>query len=61
MVKVERNPDFLDRIERFRLLDDTFMSAVFDDKECAEFLIRQLLDDSSLNVVSVTTQKKKIQ
>lgn len=58
MVKVERNPDFLDRIERFRLLDDTFMSVVFEDKECAEFLIRQLLDDSSLNVVSVTAQKE---
>ncbi len=58
MAKVEINPDFLDRIERFRLLDDTFMSVVFDDKECAEFLIRQLLDDSSLNVVSVTAQKE---
>ena len=58
MVRTDRNHNFLDRIERFRLLDDTFMSVVFDDKECAEFLIRQILDDSSLNVVSVTAQKE---
>lgn len=56
--QIDRNPDSLDRIERLRLLDDTFISVVFDDKECAEFLIRQLLDDLSLNVVSVTTQKE---
>ena len=58
MARIERNPDFLDRIERFRLLDDTFMSVVFDDKECAEFLIRKILDDQSLSVVSVTAQKE---
>lgn len=58
VARTDRNPDFLNRIERFRLFDDTFMSVVFDDKKCAEFLIRQILDDSSLNVVSVTSQKE---
>lgn len=48
MVRIERNPDFLDRIERFRLLDDTFMSVVFDDKECAEFLYAKSLTTKTL-------------
>ncbi len=34
------------------------MSVVFDDKECAELLIRKILDDQSLSVVSVTAQKE---
>lgn len=58
MARVDRNPDFLDRIERFRLFVDTFKSVIFDDREYAEFLIRQILDDSSPKVVSVTAQKE---
>lgn len=27
-------------IKQFRLMDDTFMSKVFEDKECAELLLR---------------------
>lgn len=34
------------------------MSVVFDDRECVEFLSRQIIDDSSLNIGSVTAQKE---
>ena len=30
-------------IKQFRLMDDTFMSKVFEDKECAELLLRVIL------------------
>lgn len=30
----------LERLARLRLLDDDFMTKVFEDKECAEILLR---------------------
>lgn len=30
----------LERIKKFRLLDDDFMSKVFEDSECAEILLK---------------------
>ena len=47
---------FLPKIRRFRLMDDTFMSQVFQNKACTEFLIRTILDDDSLVVIQVDTQ-----
>ena len=47
---LERELDFekkhqadLKRIQGFRLLDDDFMSKVFEDKDCAEFLLQIIL------------------
>src|SRR5699024_91837 len=47
---------FLPKIRQFRLMDDTFMSQVFQNKACTEFLIRTILDDDSLVVIQVDTQ-----
>ena len=52
----ERYRKFLPKIRQFRLMDDTFMSQVFQNKACTEFLIRTILDDDSLVVIQVDTQ-----
>ena len=54
------DPKILERIQAFRLMDDDFMSVVFDgDNEATEFLLRILLDRNDLRVKSVMTQKEK--
>ena len=52
----EKYRKFLPKIRQFRLMDDTFMSQVFQNKACTEFLIRTILDDDSLVVIQVDTQ-----
>lgn len=47
---------YYDQIQRFRLIDDTFMSVVFQDIDCTQFLIRTLLQDDGLSVTEVETQ-----
>ena len=39
----QKHKEDLQRLRGFRLLDDDFMSKVFEDKACAEFLL-QILD-----------------
>lgn len=46
---------YRDKINRFCLMDDTFMSKVFEDKECAELLIRIILK-KKVNVTEIKTQ-----
>ena len=54
------DPKMLARIRAFRLMDDDFMSVVFDgDNEATEFLLRILLDRNDLRVKRVMTQKEK--
>ena len=60
---LERELDFekkhqadLKRIQGFRLLDDDFMSKVFEDKDCAEFLLQIILKRSDLKVKKVQGQ-----
>ena len=43
-------------IKQFRLMDDTFMSKVFEDKECAELLLRVILNKDDLTVQNTQTQ-----
>lgn len=43
-------------IKQFRLMDDTFMSKVFEDKECAELLLRVILNKNDLTVQNTQTQ-----
>ncbi len=43
-------------IAQFRLIDDTFMTKVFEDKECAELLLRVILNRDDLTVVKTATQ-----
>ena len=47
----------IERIRRFRLLDDTFFAVCFEDGgECTEFLLRVLLDKADLRIVENKTQ-----
>ena len=46
----------LQRLRGFRLLDDDFMSKVFEDKACAEFLLQIILQRHDLKVQSVQGQ-----
>ena len=39
-ISAENRAEILNIIENFRLMDDTFMSKVFEDKACAELLLR---------------------
>ena len=50
------NPEHLKRIARLRLLDDDFMSKVFEDPKCAEILLRVILDRNDLTVQRVQVQ-----
>ena len=52
----EFNAEDLQRIKRFRLLDDDFMSKVFEDRECAEILLQVILDKRDLKVQQVRVQ-----
>ena len=62
-VKTQKDLDFerkheedLRRIRDFRLMDDNFMSKVFEDKPCAEFLLRIILNRDDLKVKEVHGQ-----
>ena len=61
--KTDRELDFerkhaedLQRLRGFRLLDDDFMSKVFEDVACTEFLLQIILNRSDLKVQSVRPQ-----
>ena len=51
-----KHQEDLERIRRFRLMDDTFMSKVFEDKKCAELLLHIILDRNDLIVQEVHGQ-----
>ena len=46
----------LERLARLRLLDDDFMTKVFEDKECAEILLQIILERKDLKVLRVQVQ-----
>lgn len=46
----------LQYIRNFRLMDDDFMSKVFEDKACAEFLLKVILNRDDLSVQEVHGQ-----
>ena len=51
-----KHEEDLRRIRDFRLMDDNFMSKVFEDKPCAEFLLRIILNRDDLKVKEVHGQ-----
>ena len=51
-----RHQEDLERIRNFRLMDDDFMSKVFEDKTCAEFLLKVILNRDDLTVREVHGQ-----
>ncbi len=48
----------LERIRAFRLIDDTFMTVVFQDIQCTQLLIRCVLQRDDLEVLRVQTQRE---
>ena len=56
-VEFERkHEEDLQRLRGLRLLDDDFMSKVFEDVKCAEFLLQILLNRDDLKVKKSTSQ-----
>ena len=47
---------YMEVIRDFRLIDDDFMSKVFEDKACAELLLHIILEDDTLEVVEAKSQ-----
>ena len=52
----QKHKEDLQRLRGFRLLDDDFMSKVFEDKACAEFLLQIILQRHDLKVQSAQGQ-----
>ena len=51
-----KHKEDLQRIRDFRLMDDDFMSKVFEDKACAAFLLQIILNRDDLTVLEVHGQ-----
>ena len=56
MTFARQREEDLQRLRGFRLLDDDFMTKVFEDKACAELLLRIILKKSDLEVKEVNSQ-----
>ena len=54
----KKHEEDIQRIRNFRLLDDDFMSKVFEDKTCAEILLRIVLQRKDLKVKYVHVQQE---
>lgn len=52
----EKHVQDMERIKEMRLIDDIFMSKVFEDKACAEVLLRAILKKNDLKVKNVNVQ-----
>lgn len=52
----EKHEKDMERIRALRIIDDQFMSKVFEDKECAEVLLRAILKKKGLKVKDVHVQ-----
>ena len=52
-----KHQEDLQRLRGFRLLDDDFMTKVFEDKGCTELLLQIILERNDLKVLSVHTQR----
>ena len=51
-----KHAEDLQRLRGFRLLDDDFMSKVFEDKECVQLLLQVILGKKDLRVQKVHAQ-----
>lgn len=56
-IKQENQIKDLERLRAFRLMDDDFMTAVFQgDNEVTQYVLQILLEDAALKVLHVDTQ-----
>lgn len=51
-----KHQEDLQRIREFRLLDDDFMSKVFENKQCSELLLQVILNRNDIKVQNVYIQ-----
>lgn len=51
-----KHEEYLHRIQNLRLIDDNFMTKVFEDKGCSEFLLQVILDRDDLTIREVHSQ-----
>lgn len=52
----EKHVQDMERIKNLRLIDDNFMTKVFEDKECVEILLKAIIKKNDLKVSSVNVQ-----
>ena len=52
----QKHEEDLKRLKNFRLLDDDFLTKVFEDIECVELLLRIILNKDDLKVTEVHSQ-----
>ena len=53
----KKHQEDLQRLRGFRLLDDDFMTKVFEDIQCAELLLRIILNDEGIRVLEAHSQR----
>lgn len=53
----KKHQEDLQRLRGFRLLDDDFMTKVFEDIACAELLLRIILNDEGIRVLEAHSQR----
>lgn len=53
----KKRQEDLQRLRGFRLLDDDFMTKVFEDISCAELLLRIILNDEGIRVLEAHSQR----
>lgn len=53
----KKHQEDLQRLRGFRLLDDDFMTKVFEDISCAELLLRIILNDEGILVLEAHSQR----
>ena len=53
----KKQQEDLQRLRGFRLLDDDFMTKVFEDISCAELLLRIILNDEGIRVLEAHSQR----
>ena len=53
----KKHQEDLQRLRGFRLLDDDFMTKVFEDIPCAELLLRIILNDEGIRVLEAHSQR----
>ncbi|MDO5392928.1 MAG: hypothetical protein Q4F24_17835 [Eubacteriales bacterium] len=46
----------LEQLKNYRLLDDDFMTVIFKNFDCAELLLRIVLNKPGIRVIDVQTQ-----
>lgn len=53
----KKHQEDLQRLRGFRLLDDDFMTKVFEDISCAELLLQIILNDEGIHVLEAHSQR----